>query len=259
MPEPMPVLVPAVIALEGREMKAASEIPPPELEQKLLALARTNAAKVYSDLVNFICRERMERFRAPKGESIGKQIDVLTSHVALENGRERYTEVFQNQKSKKSIASVGGAWSEGEYATFLLETTKVLDSGLLRLRSMTSVNGVPAALYSFQFDEANTPWDIEMESRSYPVGFLCEVWISPATGEVLRISRSSTSISPKTNLAEVDWMVDFSHFDLDGKTFLLPKEGVYSVTYLNTRKHEWNVITFSDYHHYGSDVAVHFE
>jgi len=230
-----------------------------DLEHQLLARAKENTAAMASDLVNFICRERIERFRAPHGESIGKPIDVITSNVSFEDGQERYTEVFQNNKARRSIASVSGAWSEGEYATFLNETRKVLDSGALKLQSVSSLNGVPAGLFSFEFNESNSPWDLQIASRHYPVGFLFEMWVGLDSGEILRVSRSSTSISPQSLIAEVDWLVNFDRFDLDGKTFMLPKDGLYSVTYLTSAKHEWNVLAFSDYHRFGSEVAVHFQ
>jgi hypothetical protein len=229
------------------------------LEQVLLSRARANSADLASGLANFVCRERMERFRAAHGESVGKPIDIITSNVSFENGRERYTEILQNNKERKSIASISGAWSEGEYATFLNETRKVLDSEVLKLQSVTSLNGEPAGLFSFEFDQANSPWDLQIGSKHYPVGFLFEMWVSLKSGDIIRISRSSTSMSPQTQIAEVDWLVDFGAFDVDGKTFMLPKDGVYSVTYLTSPKHEWNVLTFSDYHRFSSEVAIHFQ
>src|SRR3954464_6085104 len=40
------------------------------LEQVLLSRARANSADLASSLANFVCRERMERFRAAHGESV---------------------------------------------------------------------------------------------------------------------------------------------------------------------------------------------
>ena len=236
------------------------QLPPSSsLEQNLLSRARENSANLASELTNFICRERMERFRAAHGEPVGKQIDVITSNVSFEDGSERYSDIFQNNKARKNISSISGAWSEGEYATFLNETRKVLDRGVLKLQSVSSLNGEPAALFSFEFDQTKTPWDLQIGSNHYPVGFLFEMWVSLKGGEILRVSRSSTSISPQSLISEIDWLVDFGAFNVDGKTFMLPKDGVYSVTYLSSQKHEWNVLTFSDYHRFSSDVAIHFQ
>ena len=200
----------------------------------------------------------MERFRAAHGESVGKPIDIITSNVSFENGRERYTEILQNNKERKSIASISGAWSEGEYATFLNETRKVLDSGVLKLQSVTSLNGEPAGLFSFEFDQANSPWDLQIGSKHYPVGFLFEMWVSLNRRHPSHIAIVHQHLASKL-IAEIDWLVDFGAFDVDGKTFMLPKDGVYSVTYLTSPKHEWNVLTFSDYHRFSSEVAIHFQ
>jgi hypothetical protein len=238
---------------------SAQPAPNNSLEQNLLSRARENSANLAAELTNFICRERMERFRAAHGETVGKPIDVITSNVSFEGGRERYSDIFQNNKERKSISSISGAWSEGEYATFLNETRKVLDAGVLKLQSVSSLNGEPAGLFSFEFDQTKTPWDLQIGSNHYPVGFLFEMWVSLKSGEILRVSRSSTSISPQSLISEIDWLVDFGAFNVDGKTFMLPKDGVYSVTYLSSAKHEWNVLTFSDYRRFSSEVAIHFQ
>ena len=84
------------------------------------------------------------------------------------------------------------------------------------------------------------------------------MWASPATGDILRIDRIAYDVPGQTGISGVNWAVMFGENEADGKAFWLPTKGVYSVSYLNSDRHEWNEIAFSDYKRFSSDVVVHF-
>jgi hypothetical protein len=224
----------------------------------LLARVREKADRSYADLVNFTCRERIERFKGKLGSSAEPRMDVITSSVVLENGEERYVDIRQNNRILKSISDVNGAWSEGEFCTLLREATKILSVNEGRFTAPRALNGKLAFIYMSDFDTINSPWDIRLGSKHYTIPFRGEMWIDPASAEVLRITRRATSMPDATHIAEVNWSVDFAHTVLDGREFLLPGSGRYDVSYANSYRHEWNTIYFSDYHRYAAEVAVHF-
>ena len=224
----------------------------------LPARVREKADRSYADLVNFTCRERIERFKGKLGSSAEQRMDVITSSVVLENGEERYVDIRQNNRILKRISDVKGAWSEGEFCTLLREATKIPSVNEGRFAAPRALNGKLAFIYMSDFDTINSPWDIRLGSKHYTIPFRGEVWIDPASAEVLRITRRATSMPDATHIAEVNWSVDFAHTVLDGREFLLPGSGRYDVSYANSYRHEWNTIYFSDYHRYGVEVAVHF-
>ena len=231
----------------------------PEATGTLLPRVREKADRSYADLANFVCRERIERFKGAPNSGRAQRIDVITSSVAFENGEERYTDIRQNKRILKTISNVSGAWSKGEFCTLLREARAVLSANEGRFAAPRTLNGEPAFIYAFDFDQFNSPWDIQLDSKHYRIPFHGEVWISPATAEVLRITRRATSMPPLTHIAEVNWSVDFAHTVLDGREFLLPQSGNYDVSYANSQRHEWNTIRFSDYHRYGVEVAVRYQ
>jgi hypothetical protein len=242
----------AIAAISSTPKSAA------EADGTLLARVREKANRAYADLVNFVCRERIERFKGKLGSSAERRVDVITSSVAFENGEERYMDIRQNNRILKSISDVSGAWSEGEFCTLLREATKVLSGNDGRFAAPRALSGEPAFIYMSDFDAINSPWDIRLGSKHYTIPFHGEVWIAPASAEVLRITRRATSMPDATHIAEVDWSVDFAPTVVDGREFLLPRSGKYDVSYANSYRHEWNTIYFSDYHRYGVEVAVHF-
>ena len=225
----------------------------------LLLRGREASSRIYRQLSSVVCRERIDRFKGSLAGAAGRPVDVITSEVAMEEGAERYSNIRQNDKPRPSMSRIGGAWSEGEYSTLLRQTAETLDSDTaIQMGVVTRFNGRPAILFPFDVSPSDSGWDLLVRSKHYLLGFHGEVWLSQATGEVLRIRRTANQIPPHIGISQVDWSVDFGPSDLAGHTFILPSTAAYSVTYPRDRHREWNVISFSNYHHYGVDVSIHY-
>jgi hypothetical protein len=224
-------------------------------------LARITVANevLYSDLQNFVCNERMDRYKGPLNGAEGRRIDSVTSKVSFENGVEHYTDIRQNNRLRPGIASLSGAWSEGEFGTLLRQTQAFLESQAMLFRMNTDINGAAATLYRFEVSEQDSPWDLEIESRHYHVPFRTDVWVSPSSGQILKIERTSTAIPLETGISELRWSVSLQTVELNGKSWLLPNTGEYEVLYEESNRREWNLLSFSDYHRYGSQVALSFD
>lgn len=228
---------------------------PADLVDRVIA----SASQVYENLTNFVCREDIERYKGSGRNSMGRKLDVITSTVSYDRDAEHYTEIFQNNKPLNRIRGLSGAWSEGEYGTLLGETLKALQSRKMGPAFSTTLDGAPAVVYSFDYSTADSPWEIEVAGRHYFLPFRGQLWASPATGEVLRVDRIATVVPEQTGIAGVNWSVSFGSQSADKRTFWLPTKAVYSVAYLDGGRREWNLIAFSRYRRYGSDVVVRFE
>jgi hypothetical protein len=234
------------------ELTAISRIEP-------LAQVRLANELLYSDLQNFVCNERMDRYKGALGGVEGRRIDTVLTKVAFENGVEHYTDIRQNNTSRARISSISGAWSEGEFGTLLRQTQALLGSQLVLLRAKTDLNGVATVLYRFDVSEEDSPWDLEVEARHYHLPFRTDVWVSLSSGQILKIERTSIAIPLETRISEVRWSVRLDTVELNGKSWLLPNTGEYEVSYEESHRREWNLMSFSDYRRYGSEVALHFE
>lgn len=226
--------------------------------EEFLWKARDAASRMFSEVENVICREDVTRFKSSHGGR-QRQLDVIETQVTVENGAEHYTSVLQNKRKRGQMSEVGGAWSEGEYATFLHEARRVLASGqFIRSAYLTKLNGTPAVIFPFEMTATESAWDFQVGSHHYSLPFHGELWVSSETGEVLRIRRFATQIDPAAGVSAVDWTVDFSPVIMSGRPLLLPSKALYSVTYANDQGREWNAIAFSAYQRFSTDVVIQY-
>lgn len=252
--------MPASGSIEGESTpaKAPGELPAVAPTEPLAQIRLANEL-LYSDLQSFVCNERIDRYKGALGGVEGRRIDTVLTRVSFENGVEHYTDIRQNNRSRAHIASISGAWSEGEFGTLLGQTQALLGSQVVLSRAKTELNGAATILYRFEVSEQDSPWDLEVEATHYHVPFRTDVWVSASSGQILKIERTSTAIPLETRISEVRWSVSLEMVDLNGKTWLLPSAGEYEVSYEESHRREWNLMSFSNYRRYGSEVALRFE
>ncbi len=240
---------------------AAGFIPavPAKNDADLLALVRQANQELYASLESFVCNEDMRRFKGRITGESSSQIDQVTAKVSFENGFEQYSDIRQNEHARQAIWSVGGAWSTGEFGTLLRQTEDLLKTQTVLFRRYTDLDGTAAAVYGMEVSEQDSPWDLQVRSEHYRVPFQTEVWVSRATGQVLKLERTSTSIPPGMGISEIRWGIALQDIELSGRMWMLPKTGEYTVLYEESGRREWNELTFTNYHRYGSEVALRFQ
>ena len=241
----------------AKQRSSMPVLPPPFAD--LLVRAHTTTAQFSTELANFICTEKIERYKGRISDDKRRPVDIVTSVVSYENGIEHYTDIHQDSKPRRSIADIAGAWSEGEYGTLLIQARNILNTHDVRLRGIGLLDGKPAALYIYDIDESESPWDLVVNGRHYATAFHGEIWVSRENSQILRVTRTSLRIPPATGITQVCWSANYDFTDLNGKKVLLPKTAEYSVAYVGSDRLEWNVMTFSNYKRYGSDVSIHYQ
>jgi hypothetical protein len=235
--------------------------PPVTIENAtdLLTRVRQATEDVYGNLKSFVCDEEIRRFRGRINGGSSRQIDVVTAKVSFENGVEHYADIRQNDRERSSMGGIMGAWSTGEFGTLLRQTQDLLRTQPARFGKYADLNGTAAVIYTVDIPEQYSPWDLEIQSEHYRIPFRTEAWISSTSGEILKIERISTSIPFHMGISEIQWGVTLEPVELNGKTWLLPKTGNYAVLYDESGRREWNDINFTNYHRYGSEVALRFK
>ena len=230
-----------------------------EVPGQLLEKARLVNVDLYASLKSFVCQEEIRRFRGDLHKAKGHSIDHVSAHLSFENGVEHYSDIEQNSRNLPSISAIAGAWSEGEFGTLLQQTAHLLKTQSVSFISAASLEDTPAAIYRFDVKESESPWNLQVGPEHYSLSFTTEVWISETTGEILRINRRSTRMPEETGISEIGWEVTLDSVDLDGKTWRLPTEAAYSVSYSQSGHREWNQMSFSSYRRYGSESSLSFE
>jgi len=227
-------------------------------ERQLLEKARSANGDLYSALQSFVCNEEIARFKGDLSGAKAHVVDHVSTKLSFENGVEHYSDILQNTRSRPALSDIEGAWSEGEFGTLLQQTEKLLETQPVSFVSFTTLRGSPAAVYNFDVTEEQSPWDLEVGARHYHIAFSTDVWISIASGEILKIARKSMAIAPETRISEIDWDVTLEAVNLNGATWLLPIEADYSVLYAESKRREWNQMSFSNYRRYGSESQLRF-
>ncbi len=200
-------------------------------------------------------------WNATKGRLSDKhslRIDTVDAHVSFEKGVENYTAIQQNNRERMSLASISGAWSEGEFGTLLRQTRTLLTTQSATLQTSLNINGVSAIAYRIEVNSEDSPWALSVGAESYRVPFRTDVSVERATGQILQIERTLTAMPPRFGISEIQWSVVLKPVQMDGKIWLLPGTGKYSVLYQRSNHREWNVISFSDYHRYAATSVIHF-
>ncbi len=224
-------------------------------------LARAAAANqdLYASLQSFVCSESIERYKSGAGSSQVKHFDTVSVKVSLENGTAHYSDVRQKNRPIRDLASLDGAWSEGEFGTLLQQSEQLLRTQPAVIDGAANLNGVPAVMLHFDVAAANSPWDLEVGGHHYFIPFRTRVWLSESSGEILKIARASTNIPSTLRIAQIDWSVTLSPVDLNGKGWLLPDNGEYQVIYRDSGRREWNALKFSGYRRYGAQAKLRFD
>jgi hypothetical protein len=242
---------------DGERLSAFPATRPPQ--GQLLEKARTANGDLYTTLKSFVCSEDIERFKGDLSGSKAHVVDRVSTKLSFENGVEHYSDILQNTRSRPTLSAIDGAWSEGEYGTLLQQTGKLLETQPVSFVSFATLAGSQTAVYRFEVPENQSPWDLEVGLRHYLLPFTTDVWISVDSGEILKIARKSLAIPAETRISEIDWDVTLDAVDLNGATWLLPIEAAYSVSYAESKRREWNRMSFSNYRRYSSESSVRFE
>jgi hypothetical protein len=225
----------------------------------VLTKAREINDELYTNLHSFVCSEDIQRFKGSLKAETGKQIDTVSATVSFENGTEHYSDIRQNSKVRPNMSSIAGAWSEGEFGTLLQQTEVLLSTQTAVFERYEDLDGTATAVYQVEVGKNDSPWDLEVRSQHYVVPFRSTVWLSQESGEILKIERTSTVIPFQVGISEISWSVVLKRVNLNGKAWLLPSTGMYAVSYAASGRREWNVMNFSGYHRYGSEVAIRFQ
>ena len=230
----------------------------PAPSQDLLARVEIENELRYTDLQSFVCSEHMDRYKGHLNGDGAHQIDAVNARVSFENGVENYSGIQQNNRERASLSTLPGAWSEGEFGTLLRQTRTLLTTQPLSSQAISDQNGEAAVLYSLSVSGEDSPWELIVSSQRYRVPFRTDVLVSKDTGRILQIKRISTAMPPDFGISEIQWSVSLQPVQMDGKVWLLPATGEYSIQYQKTNRRDWNVITFSDYHRYTASSVMHF-
>ncbi len=243
----------ALAAIVASSFAASLDVPASYLEQ-----ARVASARSFSDVVDVICQEHVNRYRISHKGAL-ELIDSIDAQVAVEHGLEQYSAIRQNGIDRASLDDIGAVWSDGEYATFINDARQALNRSSPAQGTIASLNGTSAILISFEISKTASSWDFVVHGHHYQLGFHGEIWISQKTGELLRCRRIANGIDRASGVKSIGWAVDFGIVEVAGKTVSLPTSATYDVEYTRSDLSSHNAIAFTNYHRFATEASIRFE
>jgi hypothetical protein len=252
----------SVVSAEQQPQSASPEIKEQSTSlptNDVLARVRHSIDSCYKDFSNLVFHERIERYKGREADERGELVDVINSTVLVAKDTEEYSDIYRNKKAIKSIAGLPGAWSSGGYTSMLLDVKNALFSGKIDGPTVTTFNGVPALLFTFDvMNGSGSSWEFRVNSTRYLLPFHAEVWALEATGDILKISRRSLLTPPGTGIKELIWSLQFFSADLNGTLFRLPNSGFFGVAYTADNHREWNLLSLSAFRRFGVESTVRY-
>ena len=165
----------------------------------LLAHAATANQDVYASLQSFVCSELIERYKGHAGSDDVKHLDTVS---VKDLARERHRTLFRRSPKESpypGFNDLEGAWSEGEFGTLLQQSEQLLRTQPAFIDGAAELSGVPAVMLHFDVAAADSPWDLEVGGQHYFIPFRSRIWLSEASGDILKIARTSTNIAGRTS------------------------------------------------------------
>jgi hypothetical protein len=236
------------------------ELPFGALQQDPLIRKAADAALDFTEsLPNYICQEVVGRSQSQTRPANWQPVDVVSTEVVYENGKEDYRNIMIDGKPTKRKVEEVGAWSTGEFGTVLIDLFSPATATDFRLVGNSRIAGIGARQYAFEVARENSHWNVLMGSQSYRPAYNGAVWIDPATSRVLRIEMSAKGFPNDFPTDHVESATDYQYVRLGGtQQYLLPVHSEMLTCQRGTNDCSKNVIDFRNYHKFEGESTIKY-
>jgi hypothetical protein len=229
-------------------------------EDPLIRKAANAALDFTETLPNYVCQEMMARYQSESTPANFQAIDVVSTEVVYENGKEDYRNITVNGKaSKKSMEDTGGSWSTGEFGTVLIDLFSPATAADFHFQRDSRAGSVLAKMYEFDVARENSHWSVHAGSQMYVPAYSGAVWIDPKTSRVLRIEMAAKGMPGEFPLDHVESATDYEYIRLgDAQQYLLPVHAETLSCQRGSNLCAKNIIDFRNYHKYTGESNIKF-
>lgn len=221
-----------------------------------------NIDGVLATLVNVALQEKISRFADVSGAT--RRLDSFEAEVSIADGVEQYTGVKGMHQTYHHVSEIRGLWSFGEVVTMLRTTRDIIDAAAAnqiapRRDTPGEEDASAQTVVQFQSPAANHQWFVTVEGRVYWLDFDGTIRISKRTGEIERLTWTSSSGPAGAGIANILWEVNFRAATIAGITCTMPSDSIYRIARRGLNQPvEWNLTKYAARGRYGSKASVTF-
>jgi len=226
----------------------------------MIVKARQAASEFVHSLPNFICQERIARFRSEVPPGNWQPRDVLTAELVFANGKEQYRNVRVNGKPvRRRLEQLKGAWSTGEFGSVLVQLLSPSTGTQFRPGEEDAQDErTNFAFYHFTVSREQSQWMIVDADRGIMPPYQGSLQIDMTTGRIHRIERQATDMPAGFSAKLVESTIEYHPLEIAGRLYLMPAQSEMIICFRGRNSCVKNVITFSRYQKYGSESHLWF-
>ena len=222
--------------------------------------AREAALNFTETLPSYVCKEQITRFVSETRTPSWKPLDVVSTDVVYEDGRERYQNLqIDGKPVKKNMEELSGSWSTGEFGTILVDLFSPSTSARFRFVRDSRISGREAYLFDFTVEHERSHWHVQVASQSVYPAFRGSLWVDKTTGRALRIEMQASSLPVGFPMDRIESAVDYQFVRIAERDYLLPVHSESLSCQRGSDICSRNAIDFRNYHKYSGESSITFE
>jgi hypothetical protein len=223
--------------------------------------AREAAFSFTDTLPNYVVKQITNRFatgQANRGRTSWQPLDIVTTDLIYEDGKERYTNIMVNGKPTKYIEQTG-SWSEGEFASMLQAILATGTQADFRNQHATTIANRTAYRYDYAVEQPRSTWTLHADGQTYKPSYTGAIWVDKATFRVLRIEIAARNLPRDFPLDTAESSIDYDFVLIGDQKVLLPSHAEALSCVRASPDCTRNQTDFRNYKKYGAESNITFE
>ena len=163
------------------------------------------ALEYTKNLPSFICLQVTKRHEDPTGRGDWRTVDVIQARLAYDRKGESYQVItVNNQLTDRSMESLGGSTSTGEFGSLLFSLFDPETEAKFEWERQAVLREKPVEVFSYSVLQERSRWQITFNKiQSVFPAYRGRVWVDRASGQTLKISFVAVDIPKEIGRAHV--------------------------------------------------------